>query len=327
MTTTHTPSYRPVNRASSRWCFTLNNHTPEELTKIRDFGNSDDVKYMVFGHETSSTGTPHLQGFVILNRVCRITWVKSRTSDRIYLDRTRGKSSQAREYCQKEGEYEEFGEFPDKQGKRSDLDDAIVWMDEFTEEHGHPPTIENLAKAFPSVAVKYGKALIGVAALRAPKPVLRTGTPRSWQVELENILNEPADDRKIRFYVDGDGGTGKSWFQGYYVSKYPETTQLLGLGKRDDIAYAIDPTKKVFFFNVPRGGMQYLQYTVFEQLKDKVVFSTKYQSTTKILRHYPHVVIFCNEEPDMTTMSADRYDITRLTGDDFTEAMAPGINN
>lgn len=316
---------RPPNPAT-RFCFTLNNPTEAEIDHIREVGESDDVKYMIFGHEVGESGTPHLQGFVIWNGVHRFAWSKAKISSRAHLEQARGKSDQAAGYCKKEGNFEEFGEFPGSQGKRTDLEEAIEWCDAFTEEHERPPTAEDLAKEFPVVAIKYGKSILNVANLRAPKPTLRSGEPRPWQRDLEETLNADADDRKIRFFVDTVGGTGKSWFQGYYVSKYPEKAQLLGLGKRDDIAYAIDPTKKVFFFNVPRGGMQYLQYTVFEQLKDKVVFSTKYQSTTKILRHHPHVCIFCNEEPDQEAMSSDRYDIKRLSGDDFTTAFAPNTN-
>jgi hypothetical protein len=290
-------------------------------------GASDQTKYLTYGFEVSESGTPHLQGFVIFGIARRLAWVKAKISDRVHLESTIAKSHQARDYCHKDDNFKEFGEFPGSQGKRSDLDDAIEWCDKFTADNGRPPTSVDLAKKFPSIAVKYGSKLLTVAALRAPDVTLREGAPRPWQLELEQFLGGPADDRQVRFYVDPVGNTGKSWFQGYYCTKNPHETQLLGLGKRDDIAFAIDPSKRIFFFNVPRGDMQYFQYTVLEQLKDKVVFSTKYQSTTKLLRHYPHVIIFCNEEPDMNKMSVDRYDVRRLTGDTFTGAFAPGFND
>jgi hypothetical protein len=109
------------------------------------------------------------------------------------------------------------------------------------------------------------------------------------------------------FYVDDEGGKGKSWFQAWYLTKNPEKTQVLSAGKRDDIAHTIDKTKSVFFFNIPRGGMEYLQYPILEQLKDRMVFSPKYNSTMKFLTAVPHVVVFCNEHPDMNKMSLDRY--------------------
>jgi hypothetical protein len=87
---------------------------------------------------------------------------------------------------------------------------------------------------------------------------------------------------------------------------------LLAPGKRDDLAHAIDVSKSVFLFNVPRGSMEFLQYGVLEQLKDRVIFSPKYESTTKVILQKTHVVVFCNEEPDLTKMSADRYVIRNL---------------
>lgn len=95
------------------------------------------------------------------------------------------------------------------------------------------------------------------------------------------------------------------------MTKHSDKTQVLSIGKRDDIAHVIDVSKSVFFFNVPRGGMEFFQYTILEQLKDRMVFSPKYNSKMKFLHKTPHVLVFCNEEPDLTKMSEDRYHIVR----------------
>nr|AUF34970.1 putative replication-associated protein [uncultured virus] len=92
------------------------------------------------------------------------------------------------------------------------------------------------------------------------------------------------------------------------LTQFPDKVQILSGGKRDDIAHAIDPSKQIFLFNVPRGGMEYLQYTILEQIKDRMVFSPKYNSQTKILRNRAHVVVFSNEMPDIEKMTHDRYD-------------------
>jgi hypothetical protein len=294
--------------------WTLNNYTDDDVQRISGLVESDpSVKFLIFGREIApTTQTPHLQGFVIFSTNKRFAAVKRLISDRAYVATANATSEQCRAYCRKERDFEEFGEFPDKQGQRNDLAEVLEWSDDYTKEHGFPPSARMFAVYFPQQYVKYSRMLIEVSQLRAPPATLRDGDPRPWQSELEAKLLLPANDRKIMFFVDTEGGTGKSWFQGYFLTKYPEQCQLLGVGKRDDIAYAIEAEKRVFLFNVPRGAMQFLQYTIFEQLKDKVIFSTKYHTKTKILRHFPHVVIFSNEHPDESTMTADRYDIVDM---------------
>ena len=288
-----------------------------------DLASTDEVQYLIYGKEVGEQGTPHFQGFLIFTRPTRFNRVKRLLGREAHIEAANGRSDQAADYCKKDDDYEEFGELPGAPGRRSDLEEVTEWSDEYTRTNGHPPTDEEFAKHFPTMHIKYGQKLVNTANLRAPPPVIRTGTPRTWQQALEDELSGPADDRKVIFYVDARGGEGKSWFQGYYISTNPARTQLLGIGKRDDIAYAIDERKEVFFFNIPRRGMPFLQYTILEQLKDRVVFSTKYQSKTKVLYKHPHVVVFCNEHPDLEAMSHDRFDI-RVLGEPL-PAMDPGL--
>ena len=147
--------------------------------------------------------------------------------------------------------------------------------------------------------------------LLRPKPKLQEGDPTEWQSELLRELESDPDDRQVIFVVDPEGGKGKTWLIGYYYTKY-EDSQILGIGRRDDLAHAVDPTKRVFFLNVPRGHMERLQYGFLEQLKDRQVFSPKYDSRTKIMRHKVHVVVMCNEFPDLKAMTADRYNIKTI---------------
>jgi hypothetical protein len=74
----------------------------------------------------------------------------------------------------------------------------------------------------------------------------------------------------------------------------------------------VDVGKKVYLFNVPRGSMEFLNYGFLEMLKDRMILSPKYESCMKLLEYTPHVVVFANEHPDMSKMSADRYNITEL---------------
>lgn len=294
---------------SSRWCFTINNPTQADRDNVATLGNDErQRKYLIVGRERGEQGTEHLQGFVVFTRSVRRTRVAN-LLPRAHLEVARGTSSQAADYCKKEGDYDEFGQVPQHAGAHNVLQDFYQWGEEFIAEHARAPTSPEIAREHPTVYLRYPRC-VRLFEHQAGMPAIREGEPNEWQSTLEAELDQEADDRSIIFYFDPDGGKGKSWFQQYYLTKHPLKAQLLSIGKRDDIAHVIDPTKSVFFFNVPRGGMEFLQYTILEQIKDRMVFSPKYNSKTKYLYKMPHVVVFCNEMPDYTKMSEDRY-ITR----------------
>lgn len=301
-----------MSGSGTRWLFTLNNYTDEEYEHINALlSDKEQVTYGIVGKESGENGTPHLQGYCVFGRVHRFGRVKRKLGLRCHIEQARGSSQQNREYCSKDGNFVEHGHFPDNQGKRTDLAALFAWADEFYEEAGRAPTAREVAVEHPVCYVKYPR-LVETLQLRCPQITLEDQALNDWQADLNLMLSAEPDDRKIIFVVDPAGGKGKSYFQRYLLSHYTERTQLLGVGKRDDIAHCIDVTKTVFLFNVPRDSMQYLQYTVLEQLKDRCVFSPKYQSTMKILVNKCHVCVFCNEAPDLNKMSSDRYNIINL---------------
>lgn len=293
---------------SRRWCFTINNYSDDDQARLRIFHNDNPTSYLIFGREVAASGTPHLQGFVVFPTNRRLNNVKRTICPRGHFEIARGTSKQAADYCKKEGDFDEYGQVPGtEQGKRNDFAEFKEWVIE----QPTKPTARLIAREFPNLFVRYARILEWVD-LVYPTPELVTGEPRPWQRDLGETLDGDANDREVIFVVDTVGGCGKSWFVKWWLSKHGELTQLLSIGKRDDLAYAIDESKRWFLFDVPRSQSEFLQYSVLEQLKDRLVFSPKYCSRTKTLQATPHVVVFMNESPNMTKLSADRYKVINL---------------
>lgn len=294
-----------VGNNSTRWVLTLNNPTVAEREQwVLVFEDELVVRYGIIGDEVGEQGTPHLQGFVIFEQPCSITHVKTLLGNRLHAEKAKGTSKQAATYCKKEGNFTEHGSFPGQQGKRTDIDSFVDWI----KLQEHKPNDREIASNFPTLFTRYPRLVQLVDHIWAQPNLVPTGFElNGWQSQLDGQLREQPDDRSITFVVDPLGGAGKSMFCRYQLTTYPNETQVLKLGKRDDLSYALDESKRVFLFDIPRLGMALFQYNVVEQIKDQIVFSTKYQTRSKVLHHPAHVVVFCNEQPDMNAMTGDRY--------------------
>lgn len=294
----------PPSPLSRRWCFTLNNYTEDDEQSVGDFCDGPRCLYAVVGREVGDTGTKHLQGFIILNQPMRLAALRNAVSPRAHYEAARGTSEQAADYCKKDADFDEHGVFPSEQGARTDIDRFKAWV----ATQDTLPSQRTVAREFPGLFLRYPRLIELMGHLREHPALMPAQTVfRDWQADLHLTLQALPDDRSVNFFVDTDGGKGKSWFVRYYITHYADTTQFLSVGKRDDLAYAIDETKRIFLFDLPRGSMEHFQYTILEKLKDQLIFSSKYASRVKVLEQPCHVVVFCNEDPDMTAMTNDRY--------------------
>lgn len=292
-----------------RWVFTLNNWVAEDVERLRELGRRDNVRYIVFGREVGASGTPHLQGYLHLRRHQRFRSVKNLVGNRAHLSLARGTAAQASEYCKKDGDFEEFGDLNFQQGHRTDWDDFKRWAQELT----YVPSQREIILAFPALWLRYSRRLLEIAEAYAAPPDIIEGEPRAgWQSDLNEQVQGKADRRTITFVIDEEGNKGKTWLARYLFSKYPEKVQLLKSGRIEDMAYSVDETKSVFIIDVQRSKMPFLQYSILEDLKDRMIFSTKYVPKMKVLRTNAHVIVMCNEQPDMTRLSIDRFSLINI---------------
>jgi len=220
-------------------------------------------------------GTPHLQGFIILQKKARPSSfnVNFRWSLATWFP-MKGTIEDNEVYCSKE--------------------QRRIWT--------------NMVFATPLVKIEYADLRVG-------------------QKFLVNKYQEPEDPRfgrNIHVYVDVDGGWGKTITTKYFID---QMYAIVVAGKTADAAYAIAERIKlekpipIVIFDVPRGGK--CNWHSVEKIKDGCLFASKYESG--MLRfNSPHVVVFTNEWPDLSRLSADRWIVHDLqSNSDYSHAGQP----
>jgi len=111
------------------WCFTLNNYTQGDETKIRGYALIY-AKYCVYGKEVGACGTPHLQGYIELNERLRLNQLKAALElETIHLEPRKARGHQAADYCKKDGDFWEHGEAPPV--PKNGTDSKKRWRDVF----------------------------------------------------------------------------------------------------------------------------------------------------------------------------------------------------
>lgn len=155
-----------------------------------------------------------------------------------------------------------------------------------------------------------------------------------WQIELLSELAEMPSDRKIVWYVDTSGATGKSELIDWLMSNYPQ--DFLSATAMKDMASAAFLVKKAlknkwtshgFLLNLVRDATtDSSPYAYLEAIKDGRMTSTKYGTETLCFRK-PHVVVFANTFPDRSKFSEDRLVLREILKPSYSarEMSAPGV--
>lgn len=112
-------SNMPKNKRLRNFCFTWNNYPDDHKERLLALP----YKYIVWGQEVAKTGTPHLQGYIELDRRMMFNAIKKKTDPKIHIEERRGTPKEASDYCKKEATViVEEGKIS-KQGFRQDLVD------------------------------------------------------------------------------------------------------------------------------------------------------------------------------------------------------------
>jgi len=287
--------------------FTLNNYKEDDLAKIQA---SELYKYGIVGKEVGTTGTPHLQGYLQLQKRTRANTVwkafNAITGHRARTEQAKGNAASNKTYCSKGGDFVEWGE-ASTTGKRMDLvamRDAII----------DGASWETLAMEHTAAHARYhkwGETLRKEIRVRKAKEELKalmeTKTLRAWQENaLEKLANQ--SDRKVLWIMDSTGGKGKT-FLAKWLCVMRDAFYVEG-GKKADISYAYDFQETVVF-DLSRQTQEFVNYGTIESFKNGMMFSAKYESSMKIFKP-AKVIVFSNWAPDTSQLSADRWEIIDL---------------
>ena len=138
---------------------------------------------------------------------------------------------------------------------------------------------------------------------------------KPWQQKALEILKNQPDKRKIHWFYEMNGNTGKS-----YLAKYICLTNedvIIADGKKDNIFNQINKLiengiePRVIILDLPRHAKDYVNYGAIEQIKNGCIYSGKYEGGQCLFK-IPHIIIFSNDEPDYTMWSYDRYDVVNI---------------
>jgi len=305
---------------SRRWVFTLFNYTQDDEVALKTVPST----YMVYGKEIApDTGSPHLQGFIIFEKPKRLSALK-KIHPQAHWESAKADSQRAADYCKKgeqshdewnesnvNGEHyglnadvTETGEMPGSSGKRKDLDDFKELVKSGVTD------LKTLREECTAVCAKYPRFVNDYLRDQAPAPHIPDHPLRPWQQELVEDLAQDPEDRKVIFIVDEEGNKGKSYLAKKYCREHPDA-KMMRPGKHADMAYLLELGTRVLFLDCTRTQVEYMPYTFLEELKDGYVQSTKYECTQKTFERM-HVVVLMNQFPDLTKLSADRYDVRDL---------------
>lgn len=162
---------------------------------------------------------------------------------------------------------------------------------------------------------------------RADGPSMRRGLPEpvkdffklelacSWQHEVLEIVNSEPDQRTVYWFWERTGSTGKTTLARHLcINK----NAICLSGKAADMKYAImqmEIKPSVVIMDFVRSQEEYISYQGIEEIKNGMFFNSKYESGMCIYNP-PHVIIFANFPPDESKLSADRWHIVDINGNE-----------
>ncbi len=138
-------------------------------------------------------------------------------------------------------------------------------------------------------------------------------TLRNFQKEILEIIKSEPDDRKIYWFWESEGNSGKSTLCKHIIMT--RNAVLLNGNSKDCFCCLkkFDENRDIdiVIFDIPRCQFNTISYKVIESVKNGMFFSGKYESDF-ITFNPPHVIVLCNFAPERGMLSEDRWVINYI---------------
>jgi hypothetical protein len=133
-----------------------------------------------------------------------------------------------------------------------------------------------------------------------------------WQCTVLDILNQEPGTRKIHWFWESKGNTGKTMFAKYLAyhhnalyfngQNYSEIMKIIYMARKEI---------KIVIMDIPRIKEKKPPYNAIESIKNGLII---HQSRSKFINS-PHIIVFCSKSPDINKFSKDRWNIKKINND------------
>lgn len=154
--------------------------------------------------------------------------------------------------------------------------------------------------------------------MRRPPPLI--DKPFPWQQKVIDSCKTEPDDRIVNWVFDPVGGSGKSKLAIYLYVKFGAVP--MSYGKTSDILHVYSQNRNAlaYIFDLTRCKPHDLGngdlYSTIESIKTGLVVTTKYNGGV-VYSSPPHIWVFSNNLPDISSLSRDRWKIWTIANKDL----------
>lgn len=159
-----------TNERSRGWCFTINNPTGWDDADIEKLAEA--AQYVCRGKEVGEEQTPHYQGYCYFKNKKSFLQIKT-LLPRAHIEKQRGTFDEAIDYCQKDGDWKEWGDRPSGPSGQGNRWKQILLL----ARQGKMSEIED---SFPSEFLRYHSKLLGLH--KPERPVILDILENEWWV-------------------------------------------------------------------------------------------------------------------------------------------------